>query len=91
MTFDSQLTSIVSKEEVTTAFDGLIQATNEDTFRDLAISWWENNPDGLPQLTIPPQVIGGSVSALIFLIGAIFMYRQLRKEKQLEASEQNTK
>ena len=86
MTFDSQLTSIVSKEEVTTAFDDLVKATNEDTFRDLATSWWENNPDGLPQRTIPPQVIGGSVSAFIFLIGAIFMYRQLRKEKRLEAN-----
>jgi hypothetical protein len=84
MTFDSQLTSLVSQEEVTTAFDGPIQATNEDTFRDLATSWWENNPDGLPQRTMPPQVIGGSVSAFIFLIGAVFMYRQLRKEKRLE-------
>jgi hypothetical protein len=86
MTFDSQLTSIVSVEEMTTYFDDLIKATNEDTFRDLATSWWENNPDGLPQRTLPPQVIGGSVSAFIFLVGAVVVYRRMQKEKRLEAT-----
>jgi hypothetical protein len=85
MTFDSQLTSIVSVEEMTTYFDDLIKATNEDTFRDLATSWWENNPDGLPQRSIPPQVIGGSVSALFFLIGAVVLFRRMQKEKRHEA------
>lgn len=86
MTFDSQLTSIVSEADMTTNFDDLIRATNEDTFRDLATSWWENNPDGLPQRTLPPQVIGGSVSALFFLIGAVVLFRRMQKEKRLEAN-----
>jgi hypothetical protein len=86
MTFDSQLTTIVSPADMTTYFDELLKATNEDTFRDLATSWWENNPDGLPQRSIPPQVIGGSVSALFFLIGAVVLFRRMQKEKRLEAN-----
>jgi hypothetical protein len=78
LTFDYAYTGLLLESDLSQPFEEELPIFNEDTFKDLATAWWESNPNGLPTVSYLPQIIGGSVAALVLLIGGTALFLQLR-------------
>jgi hypothetical protein len=61
------------------SIDDNLLSTNDDSFKDLSLAWWEDNPGGLPESVYLPYVIGTSLTVGIILIGLIYVFRQKRR------------
>jgi hypothetical protein len=82
LTFDYAYTGMLLESDLLGPFEEDIPTFNEDTFKDLATAWWEGNPNGLPTVSYLPQIIGGSMAALVLLIGSTVLFLQMRGNKK---------
>ncbi len=82
LTFDYAYTGLLLESDLMGPFEEDIPNFNEDTFMDLATAWWEGNPNGLPRVSYLPQIIGGSLAALVLLIGGTVLVLQLRGNRK---------
>jgi hypothetical protein len=83
--FDAYVSDFLSYAEVTGAetLNAVLLKSNEDAFRDLALSWWDDNPTGLQPLSWLPQAIGLSFVVLICVTAFIlYVYRRRRNLKR---------
>lgn len=86
LTFDYAYTGLLLESDLLGPFEEDLPTFNEDTFMDLATAWWESNPNGLPTVSYLPQIIGGSLAALVLLIGGTMLFRQMRGTKRSQLS-----
>ncbi len=77
--FDGFVSSLLLESDFSEPFEQVFPESNEDGYKDLAIAWWEDNPNGLQQIAFLPQRIGAGVVAFILLGGLIFMLFRQRK------------
>jgi hypothetical protein len=84
ITFDYAYTGLLLESDLIKPFEEDLPTFNEDTFRDLAFAWWEGNPNGLPEVSYLPQIIGGSLAALVLLVGGTILLLQLRGSRKKE-------
>jgi hypothetical protein len=84
ITFDYAYTGLLLESDLIKPFEEDLPTFNEDTFRDLAFAWWEGNPNGLPTVSYLPQIIGGSLAALVLLVGGTILLLQLRGSRKKE-------
>jgi hypothetical protein len=82
LTFDYSYTGFVLASDINKPFEEVLPVFNEDTFIDLSTAWWEGNPNGLPEVSYLPQVIGGSMAVFFLLLGGLFLYKQMRENRK---------
>jgi hypothetical protein len=77
--FDGFVSSLLLESDFSKPFEDFFPESNEDGYKDLALAWWEDNPNGLGQIAFLPQRIGAGIVAFI-LLGALVMmlFRQKR-------------
>ena len=77
--FDGFISSLLLESDFSQPFEQIFPESNEDGYKDLALAWWEDNPNGLAQTAFLPQRIGAGTVAFILLGGLIFMLLKQRK------------
>lgn len=81
--FDGFVSNLLLESDFSEPFEDLFPQSNEDGYKDLALAWWEDNPNGLGQIAFLPQRIGAGIVAFILLGALMFMLKQRRIERTI--------
>jgi hypothetical protein len=78
--FDTVTSTLVLASGLTQSFDKLLPTVNEDAFKDLALAWWEDNPNGLIAVSMWPYLIGSILVIIVISVGLRLRHQQLKGE-----------
>jgi hypothetical protein len=79
--FDGFVSSLLLESDFDRPFEEFFPESNEDGYKDLALAWWEDNPNGIGQIAFLPQRIGAGIVAFILLSALVVMLLKQRKQE----------
>lgn len=82
--FDGFVSSLLLESDFSQPFEDFFPESNEDGYKDLALAWWEDNPNGLGQIAFLPQRIGAGIVAFILLGALVVMLVRQRKQVEMK-------